>query len=287
MFAVFGPMFTIKNSFQFYDVNKRGYLDHDEIKMCLNLAFDQLGLDALSFKEYEALLKKIDHNDDGKFEFDEVFLGVASQISKSPNPKKRFKMPSKATLKQMIQDTFISYDSDSSGLLDMEEIRLLIKDFYSQLKCDPISEAKITNLCNKYDTDQNGLFSFEELFNMIGPLSLVKTCFGIYDDDSNGYLDFEEIRRLLIDIYAEIKGQKISDEEIDKIFKDYDTDGDGKFNFDELYEILGPILLEKNFIIRFQIPSRFEILNLIKYHFDKSDIDQSGFLDKMEIKILY
>lgn len=196
MFAVFGPMFVVKNSFQFYDVNKKGYLDHDEIKMCLNLAFGELGLDPLSFTEFETLLEKIDSNEDGKFEFDEVFLGVAWQISKSPSSKKRFKMPSKATLKQMIQETFISYDSDSSGLLDIEEIRALIRDFYSQLKCDPLSEAKIINLMNKYDTDQNGLFSFEELFNMIGPLSLVKTCFMIYDDDSSGYLDFEQIRRL-------------------------------------------------------------------------------------------
>jgi len=57
----------------------------------------------------------------------------------------------------------------------------------------------------------------------------VKTVFNSFDKDGNGYLEREEIKSVAKELGAEFK----SEEELDKLMKLIDTNGDGKISLEE------------------------------------------------------
>merc|ERR1712062_118837 len=71
---------------------------------------------------------------------------------------------------------------------------------------------------------------------------IVKKAFELYDADNSGYLEREEIKKLLNDACGELGAPPITDAQLDEVIKTVDDNGDGKFSFEELYKVIGPIL---------------------------------------------
>ncbi len=64
-------------------------------------------------------------------------------------------------LKDILIDAFKLYDTDSSGELEKQELRLFFKDFHEN-----IAEEEIDNLLKKADTDSDGSVSFDEFIGL-------------------------------------------------------------------------------------------------------------------------
>jgi Ca2+-binding EF-hand superfamily protein len=73
---------------------------------------------------------------------------------------------------------------------------------------------------------------------------IVRKAFEIYDTDKSGYLERDEIKKLLDDACGELGADEITDEQLEQVIKTVDENGDGKFSFDELNKIIGPILMQ-------------------------------------------
>ena len=72
--------------------------------------------------------------------------------------------------------------------------------------------------------------------------TIVQKAFELYDTDKSGFLEKGEIKNLLNDSCAELGAPAITDAQLDEVMKTVDDDADGRFNFDELFKVIGPIL---------------------------------------------
>jgi len=57
--------------------------------------------------------------------------------------------------------------------------------------------------------------------------------FKVFDKDGNGVLSPEELRKIISNL-----GEKLSDDEVDAIIREADTDGDGCINCDEFVKMM-------------------------------------------------
>ena len=71
---------------------------------------------------------------------------------------------------------------------------------------------------------------------------IVQKAFDLYDADKSGFLEKDEIKKLLNDACGELGAPPITDQQLDEVIKTVDDNGDGKFSFEELYTVIGPIL---------------------------------------------
>ena len=74
---------------------------------------------------------------------------------------------------------------------------------------------------------------------------IVKKAFDLYDEDKSGFLEREEIKKLLNDACGELGAPPITDQQLDEVIKTVDDNGDGKFSFEELFTVIGPILQQQ------------------------------------------
>jgi Ca2+-binding EF-hand superfamily protein len=74
---------------------------------------------------------------------------------------------------------------------------------------------------------------------------LLRKLFDCYDADGSGELDKGEISCLLADTCKELDIPNLSDKDLDELINFCDDSGDGQFNFDELYDMVAPILLDE------------------------------------------
>lgn len=84
--------------------------------------------------------------------------------AKDPDAPKNFK------LEVLLRKLFDHYDADGSGEMDREEIADLLKDTCKELDIPMMSEEDLTELINYCDDSGDGLFNFEELFDMVAPI---------------------------------------------------------------------------------------------------------------------
>lgn len=73
----------------------------------------------------------------------------------------------------------------------------------------------------------------------------MKDLFDNYDADGSGNLDRDEIIKLLGDTCKELDIPQMADEDVDALIVECDDSGDGEFDFDELYDMVAPILEEE------------------------------------------
>ena len=75
---------------------------------------------------------------------------------------------------------------------------------------------------------------------------IVRKAFEIYDTDKSGFLERDEIKKLLDDACGELGADEITEEQLDAVIQTVDANNDGKFSFDELNQIIGPILRQNS-----------------------------------------
>ena len=68
---------------------------------------------------------------------------------------------------------------------------------------------------------------------------IVQTTFEYYKD---GIVPRKDFKQLLKESSAGLGVPAITDAQLDEVIKTVDDNGDGKFSFDELFKIIGPIL---------------------------------------------
>lgn len=71
---------------------------------------------------------------------------------------------------------------------------------------------------------------------------IVRKAFEIYDTDKSGFLERDEIKKLLDDACGELGADEITEKQLDAVIQTVDVNNDGKFSFEELNQIIGPIL---------------------------------------------
>lgn len=106
-----------------------------------------------------------------------LYRFIASQMgidlgtgSLSSQLKKRNKDdPRDPMLEKLLQQLFAAYDADNSGQLDKTEIKKLVQDTCTEMGIPQAEEEEIDEMIKLFDDTGDGLFDFDETYDMIAP----------------------------------------------------------------------------------------------------------------------
>ncbi|KAK3146127.1 hypothetical protein QOZ80_3AG0216670 [Eleusine coracana subsp. coracana] len=135
------------------------------------------------------------------------------------------------------QEAFSLFDKNGDGCITMEELAAVTRS----LGLDP-SDQELIDMMSEVDTDGNGIIDFQEFLSLIARKMKdgdgdeeLKEAFEVLDKDQNGFISPTELRTVMTSL-----GEKMTDEEVEQMIKEADTDGDGQVNYDEF------VLMMKN-----------------------------------------
>jgi calcium-dependent protein kinase len=140
-----------------------------------------------------------------------------------------------------LKNTFLSLDTDNSGVLSMDEIQEGLKN--SGFKNIPDELQKVMD---SVDADGSGMIDYTEFIaaSMSQREYLQEEvcwkAFRVFDKDGNGVITPDELQEVLgHDEGKAVSGQfNRTKDDIEKIIKECDTDGDGCINFEEFLAMM-------------------------------------------------
>ncbi|XP_066316287.1 calmodulin-like protein 4 [Miscanthus floridulus] len=135
------------------------------------------------------------------------------------------------------QEAFSLFDKNGDGCITMEELAAVTRS----LGLDP-SDQELNDMMSEVDTDGNGIIDFQEFLSLIARKMKdgdgdeeLKEAFEVLDKDQNGFISPVELRTVMTNL-----GEKMTEEEVEQMIREADTDGDGQVNYDEF------VLMMKN-----------------------------------------
>uniref|UniRef100_A0A1B6E6U9 EF-hand domain-containing protein n=1 Tax=Clastoptera arizonana TaxID=38151 RepID=A0A1B6E6U9_9HEMI len=133
------------------------------------------------------------------------------------------------------KEAFMLFDKDEDGRITMAELGVVMRSLGQRP-----SETELRDMVNEVDRDGNGTIEFNEFLQMMSRKIKVsdseaelREAFRVFDKDNDGMISSYELRHVMTNL-----GEKLSDEEVDDMIKEADTDGDGQVNYNEFVSIL-------------------------------------------------
>ena len=128
------------------------------------------------------------------------------------------------------REAFAMFDKNGDGTITITELGSVMKS----LGNNP-TDTELQDMINEVDADGNGKLEFLEFCNLmdrqtkdISQEDELRERFKLFDKDGNGLIDRDELAIALQQL-----GEKLSEEEIDEMLEDCDTNGDGQIDFEE------------------------------------------------------
>ena len=242
-----------REMFNSIDVDGSGTLDRAEVaQLSIKLGRELRKL------ELDAAMAEMDPDGDGSVDFNEFKTWFKSMLDTD----------------SLVHELFAAADKDESGVIDREELRLIMKELGN-----PLSPAQLDEAMAIMDSDGSGEIDFVEFSAWWSKLSSTqrlrakgqdpqaeyyREMFRKADTGGEGYLTREELRVLMTEL-----GRPMADHELDTAMRYMDEDGGGTVDFDEFQKWF-LWLLDGDLSVR--------------KIFDSMDTDGSGMLDHEEVK---
>ncbi|EDO45935.1 predicted protein [Nematostella vectensis] len=138
----------IEAAFKMYDTNGDGQISAEELGQAMREA-GQL----VSDEELKDMIRAVDLDGNGKVEFKEFVQMMANQLGQ-PAPVEEMKA------------YFDRFDQDGNGFIDSDEMKCLVRAFYSNLTGDALKQ-QVRAMIEAADTNSDGKISFEEFVKVL------------------------------------------------------------------------------------------------------------------------
>ncbi|XP_033763698.1 calmodulin-A-like [Pecten maximus] len=133
------------------------------------------------------------------------------------------------------KEAFSLFDKDGDGTITSKELGTVMRS----LGQHP-TESDLKDMINEVDTDGNGTIDFPEFLSMMARQvrdgnedeELVEA-FRVFDKDGNGFISASELRHVMLSL-----GEKLTDEEVDEMIKEADSNGDEQIDYNEFVSIM-------------------------------------------------
>ncbi|KAJ3434016.1 troponin [Anaeramoeba flamelloides] len=165
--------------------------------------------------------KKYDTNNDGFIQPEELKKGLQLEEEEVTKIYKEFDKNSDGKLDffefkyMMLKREFDLFDKNNDGKLELNELM----EGYN------LEEEAAKKIIAKYDTNNDGVLQFCE-FKKWKHDVFIKNEFNHYDTNNDGFIQPDELKT----------GYKLEEDVVTKIYKEFDTNSDGKLDFDEFFK---------------------------------------------------
>jgi centrin-3 len=136
-----------------------------------------------------------------------------------------------------IKEAFDIFDSDKSGSIDRHELRVAMRAMGFD-----VSKNEILEIMEAKDPDNTGSIKFQAFQEVVGekmaqrnPLDEIRKAFALFDDDHTGKISLKNLRRVAREL-----GEGMTDDELQAMIDEFDTDHDGQINEAEFIAIMDP-----------------------------------------------
>lgn len=206
--------------FHSFDSDGNGYLSVRELGKCMKALGSKY-----SAKEIKFLIKCADKDENEKMDMDE-FCMTATIMN----------LVKLEDLKQL-REVFRSFDLDENGTINCRELGRCMEKLGQ-----PLSTEECKELISAADKDEDNCMSFFEFVIMVksedkkdlGDDASLRDAFNMFDNNGDGTIDRNELKMVL----EKMEGQEFTDQELDDMFKEADTDNDGCISFEEFRSII-------------------------------------------------
>jgi len=182
-----------------------------------------------------------------------------------------------------IKKLFEEFDKDHSGFLDPQEMRAVLVACIE--KGIIAKDTKVEDLIKMADKDGDGdigLIEFAEVMGFKEDIESYRSLFEKVDVDGNGYVDQHELKAVL-----EAAGVENPKREVEKMLRKAMKRRGDVLNFDEFVALMlfNSPLRKRSSLVKVE-PLSEEAIEELKRAFQRYDVDQSGYIDKKELKNL-
>jgi centrin-3 len=136
-----------------------------------------------------------------------------------------------------IREAFDIFDSDKSGAIDRHELRVAMRAMGFD-----VSKTEILEIMEAKDPDNTGSIKFPAFQEVVGekmsqrdPLDEIRKAFALFDDDKTGKISLKNLRRVAREL-----GESMTDDELQAMIDEFDTDHDGQISEPEFIAIMDP-----------------------------------------------
>ena len=136
-----------------------------------------------------------------------------------------------------IKEAFDIFDSDKSGSIDKHELRVAMRAMGFD-----VSKNEILEIMEAKDPDNTGSINFAAFQDIVGdkmaqrdPIEEIRKAFALFDDDHTGKISIKNLRRVAREL-----GEGMTDDELQAMIDEFDTDKDGQISEAEFIAIMDP-----------------------------------------------
>lgn len=138
------------------------------------------------------------------------------------------------------REAFELFDKDQDGCITIDELAALMKALNL-----PATDQEIHNMKSEVDVDQNGNIEYKEYISLIArrvrDVDLEEEmieAFKIFDTNNDGHLSKDELKVVMQIIGEKLVGEPISNEDLDIMWDEADTDQDGYIDYEEFCKVI-------------------------------------------------
>lgn len=138
----------------------------------------------------------------------------------------------------MLRKAFEAFDREKKGTISTDMVGTILSMLGHELTEDLLQE-----IIEEVDADGSGELEFEEFVTLAARFLVeedseamqqeLREAFRLYDKEGNGYITTSVLREILKEL-----DDKITDEELDMMIEEIDSDGSGTVDFDEFMEVM-------------------------------------------------
>ncbi|CAO3680624.1 unnamed protein product [Rhizopus stolonifer] len=143
-----------------------------------------------------------------------------------------------------LRQAFDLYDTKQNGAIDIHQLTEIVKN----LGISDIQDSQIQKMIEENDKNGDQKIDFDEfvslMTNIINPsnkrrsmsrheLDEMRLCFEKFDKNKDGKISKQELKDVMIGL-----GEKLTEEEIEDMMKDADTNKDGHIDFEEFKQLI-------------------------------------------------
>uniref|UniRef100_T1J4B7 EF-hand domain-containing protein n=1 Tax=Strigamia maritima TaxID=126957 RepID=T1J4B7_STRMM len=138
----------------------------------------------------------------------------------------------------MLKKAFDMFDKEKKGFIHTSMVATILRSMGQTFE-----ERDLMGLIDEIDSDGSGELEFDEFQQLAARFVVeedseamqeeLRGAFRMYDKEGNGYINVSDLREILRAL-----DDKLTEDELDEMITEIDTDGSGTVDFDEFMEMM-------------------------------------------------